>query len=48
MPSELKLAHERLDKYMDSIYGLSGKVMEVDRVATLFKLYADMTEKENA
>lgn len=48
MPNELQVAHDRLDIYIDSLYGLSGSVLEADRVSVLFKLYADMMEKNNA
>ena len=45
MPPDLLFAHEKLDALVDKAYGLSPSVTDADRVAHLFKLYA---EKVNA
>ena len=41
MPPDLLKAHARLDALVDKAYGLSPSATDTDRVAHLFKLYAD-------
>ena len=45
MPSDLVKAHAHLDALVDKAYGLSPSVTDAERVAHLFKLYAEMTKK---
>ena len=41
MPPDLLFAHEKLDALVDKAYGLSPSCTDADRVAHLFKLYAE-------
>ncbi len=41
MPPDLVKAHAHLDALVDKAYGLSPSCTDADRVAHLFKLYAD-------
>ena len=41
MPLDLVKAHVHLDALVDKAYGLSPSSTDADRVAHLFKLYAD-------
>ena len=45
MPPDLVKAHAHLDALVDKAYGLSPSCTDADRVAHLFKLYAEKTEK---
>ena len=45
MPPDLVKAHAHLDALVDKAYGLAPSCTDADRVAHLFKLYADMTTK---
>ena len=45
MPPDLLFAHEKLDALVDKAYGLSPSCTDADRVAHLFKLYADKVKK---
>jgi hypothetical protein len=45
MPPDLLFAHEKLDALVDKAYGLSPSCTDADRVAHLFKLYAEKTAK---
>lgn len=44
MPTTLKEAHEKLDKYVDSLYKQSGFSDDVSRLAWLLKLYVQHKE----
>ena len=44
MPPDLVKAHTHLDALVDKAYGLSPSCTDSDRVAHLFKLYAEMTQ----
>ncbi len=41
MPPDLLFAHAHLDALVDKAYGLSPSCTDADRVAHLFKLYAE-------
>ena len=41
MPPDLMKAHAHLDALVDKAYGLSPSCTDADRVAHLFKLYAE-------
>ena len=43
MPSDLVKAHAHLDALVDKAYGLKPSATDAERVACLFKLYAEMT-----
>ena len=45
MPPDLLFAHEKLDALVDKAYGLSPSCTDADRVAHLFKLYAEKVNK---
>ena len=45
MPPDLVKAHAHLDALVDKAYGLSPSCTDADRVAHLFKLYADKVKK---
>jgi len=45
MPPDLVKAHAHLDALVDKAYGLSPSCTDADRVAHLFKLYAEKTAK---
>ena len=45
MPPDLVKAHAHLDALVDKAYGLSPSCTDSDRVAHLFKLYAEVTKK---
>ena len=45
MPPDLVKAHAHLDALVDKAYGLSPSCTDADRVAHLFKLYAEMTKE---
>ena len=45
MPPDLLIAHEKLDALVDKAYGLSPSCTDADRVAHLFKLYADRVKE---
>ena len=47
MPPNLVKAHAHLDALVDKAYGLKPTATDSDRVALLFKLYAEKTEREN-
>lgn len=47
MPPDLVKAHAHLDALVDKAYGLKPTATDSDRVALLFKLYAEKTEREN-
>ena len=44
MPSDLVKAHAHLDALVDKAYGLKPTATDSDRVALLFKLYAEKTK----
>ena len=46
MPPDLVKAHAHLDALVDKAYGLKPTATDSDRVALLFKLYAEKTAKE--
>ncbi len=46
MPPDLLFAHEKLDALVDKAYGLSPSCTDADRVAHLFKLYAEKMGKQ--
>ena len=46
MPPDLVKAHTHLDALVDKAYGLSPSCTDSDRVAHLFKLYAEKKEKQ--
>ena len=46
MPPDLVKTHAHLDALVDKAYGLSPSCTDADRVAHLFKLYAQNTEKQ--
>ena len=48
MPADLVKAHSHLDALVDKAYGLSSSVTDAERVAHLFKLYADAVKKRDA
>ena len=45
MPPDLVKAHAHLDALVDKAYGLSPSCTDADRVAHLFKLYADKVKE---
>ena len=45
MPSDLVKAHAHLDALVDKAYDLSPSCTDADRVAHLFKLYAEKVNK---
>ena len=45
MPPDLVKAHAHLDALVDKAYGLSSSVTDAERVALLFKLYAEKVKK---
>ena len=45
MPPDLVKAHARLDALVDKAYGLSPSCTDADRVAHLFKLYAEKVKE---
>lgn len=47
MPSDLRKAHEENDKAVLSAYGLSSKATESEIVAHLFKMYEELTKKDD-
>ena len=44
MPPDLVKAHAHLDALVDKAYGLKPTATDSDRVALLFKLYAEKTK----
>ena len=44
MPADLRKAHDSLDALVDKAYGLKTSCSDAERVAHLFKLYADKVE----
>ena len=44
MPPDLVKAHTHLDALVDKAYGLKPTATDSDRVALLFKLYAEKTK----
>ena len=44
MPADLRKAHDALDALVDKAYGLKPSCSDAERVAHLFKLYADKVE----
>lgn len=46
MPADLRDAHDDNDHLVDSLYKKGGFVNDEDRLAALFELYVQMTEKE--
>ncbi len=48
MPPDLVKAHAHLDALVDKAYGLSPSCTDLDRVAHLFRLYADAVTKKDA
>ena len=46
MPPDLVKAHAHLDALVDKAYGLSPSCTDADRVAHLFKLYAEKMGKQ--
>ena len=46
MPADLREAHEENDRLVDSLYKKGGFTNDEDRLAALFDLYEQMTEKE--
>ena len=44
-PPDLVKAHAHLDALVDKAYGLKPTATDSDRVALLFKLYAEMTNE---
>ena len=47
MPPDLVKAHAHLDALVDKAYGLKPTATDADRVALLFKLYAEKTKAWN-
>ena len=47
MPADLRKAHEKNDKAVLDAYGLSNKSTESEIVAHLFKMYEELTKKDN-
>ena len=47
MPADLRKAHEKNDKAVLDAYGLSNKATESEIVAHLFKMYEELTKKDN-
>ena len=45
MPPDLVKAHAHLDALVDKAYGLSPSVTDAERVALLFKLYAEKVKE---
>ncbi|TLP93280.1 class I SAM-dependent DNA methyltransferase [Nesterenkonia salmonea] len=48
MPGDLREAHQELDDLVDRIYKKSGFELDEDRLPYLFRLYEEMTAKEEA
>lgn len=48
MPGDLREAHQELDDLVDRIYKKSGFELDEDRLSYLFRLYEEMTAKEEA
>ena len=48
MPPDLLKAHKALDALVDKAYGLKPNCSDADRVALLFRLYADAVKKRDA
>ncbi|WP_044496556.1 DNA methyltransferase [Nesterenkonia massiliensis] len=48
MPGGLREAHQELDDLVDRIYKKSGFELDEDRLSYLFRLYEEMTAKEEA
>lgn len=48
MPGDLREAHQELDDLVDRIYKKSGFELDEDRLSCLFRLYEEMTAKEEA
>ena len=46
MPADLREAHEENDHLVDNLYKKGGFTNDEDRLAALFELYEQMTEKE--
>jgi N-6 DNA Methylase len=46
MPSELRKAHQKLDKAVDAAYGYTGKPDDTERVAFLFGRYQQLVDSE--
>ncbi|HMQ96425.1 MAG TPA: N-6 DNA methylase [Candidatus Saccharibacteria bacterium] len=46
MPADLREAHDENDHLVDSLYRKGGFTKDEDRLAALFELYEQMTEKE--
>ncbi len=48
MPESLRMAHERLDQYVDSLYSNSYFVGDEERLSILFSMYQEMTGDQSA